>query len=145
MQRTAKVLDGAQVPRGFGLDAAAVLLAELDAAKGAEADDAHEEDGPGEGDDETGFGDARVERLAWDGEGRGALDGGRGRGGGGGVGAGCLLGEDAVDEGRFGGGEGGLDVLARGGILCGELDLRDEERLESSSRRWSAWRCCGSG
>lgn len=72
------ILDGAHVSGGVGLDTAAVLFAELDTAVSAEADDADEAEGPDEGDDEAGFGDAGVEGLSRHDEGGGADDGGRG-------------------------------------------------------------------
>lgn len=135
-------LDRAHVLCNLVLHAAAVLFAELYPTIGAEADDGDEANGPGEGDDEAGLGDSRVEILTWNDERRGVLRGSRGRGLGCSIGARrSLLGEDTVHKGRFGRGEGSFKLLAGGGVLCRELDLWDQEGLEGGSggRSASCW------
>ena len=46
---------------------------------------------------------------------------------------GACPGEDTIDERSLLGRQGSFNFLTSNGVLCGEIDLRDKERLEGFS------------
>ena len=129
--KTRAKLDGANAACRLSSDAPPVLVAVLDATECSETNGQDEEEGPCGSDDETDW----EESQCGSGDNKGS--GGHYSGGSGCsslgicVGrSGAYFGEDTIDERCLLGRQGGFNVLVRNGVLCGEIDLGDEEGLK---------------